>query len=98
MKAKIVKFFRPDEHYHCQAITENNIALAFGITGDERLELDEILEIDLPNLIANQRVTRVSDGKVIRIQMRSNDMHDLNLPMVHGTMRIPNEKRLKGGA
>jgi hypothetical protein len=96
MKATIVKHFSLDGRTHYHATTVNHIALTFGTVGDERLELGETLEIDLPNLISNQRVTRTSDGTVIAIQIGSNDMHDLNLPVAHGATRAPTQARLEG--
>lgn len=96
MRAQVSAFNRSLNNY--QAKTENNIALSFGIVGGEHLKLNEVLVVDLPSLVAMQRLIRVSDGKTIQIKMGAHDLHDLNLPMSHGTSRSPNAKRLAGGA
>jgi len=96
MRAVISAFNQSLNNY--QATTENNIALSFGILGGEHLKLNEVLEGDLPNLVAIQQVTRVSDGKAIQIKMGAHDLHDLNLPMRHGTSRSPSSERLAGEA
>ena len=96
MRAQIISFNRSINNY--QARTENNIALSFSILGGEHLKLNEVLEVDLPNLVAHQHVTRVSDGKAIRVKIGANDLHDLNLPAAHGTSRSPSKDRLAGAA
>ena len=96
MQARVIAFNRSLNSY--QAKTDNNISLSFGILGAEHLKLNDVLEVDLPNLVATQRVTRVSDGKTVQIKMGAHDLHDLNLPMRHGTSRSPSNERLAGGA
>lgn len=96
MRAQVNKFNRSLGNY--QARTENNIALSFSVLGGEHLKLSEVLEVDLPQIVATQQLVRVADGKVISIKMGENDLHDLNLPMAHGTSRSPSKERLAGGA
>lgn len=100
MRAKVVKIFVPPMAVlqHCQAVTDNNIALAFSVVSKDRLELDDILDVDLPNVVQTQSLIRASDGKRIQIGIGINDLHDLNLPMAHGTNRAPSKERMEGGA
>jgi len=95
MRAQVNKFNRSLNNY--QARTDNNIALSFSVVGGERLKLNDLLEVDLPQLTMSQQLTRVSDGKVIHIKIGVHDLHDLNLTMAHGTSRSPSKERLAGG-
>lgn len=96
MRAQIVSFNCAINHY--EATTDNNIALSFSVLGDEHLKLNEILEIDLPRVVATQQLTRISDGKIIQIKIGEHDLHDLKLPVAHGTSRKPTKERLEGEA
>jgi hypothetical protein len=77
-----------------QARTSNDIALAFSIEDGTRLQLNEVLEVDLLNLLSTQTVTSVNSGRVIKIRIRDIDLHDLRLPSGHGTSRVPTVERL----
>jgi hypothetical protein len=79
-----------------QATTENDIALSFSIRDGQHLKLSEIIEVDLPNLVALQSVVRVSDGRTVAIRIGAHDLHDLRLPSSHGTNRSPSASRLAG--
>jgi hypothetical protein len=96
MKAKIISFNRAINHY--EATTDNDIALSFSVLGDDHLKLNEILEIDLPRVVAIQQLIRISDGNIIQIKIGEHDLHDLKLPMAHGKSRIPSRERLEGEA
>lgn len=96
MRAQVSSFNRSLNNY--QARTDNNIALSFSVLGGEHLKLNELLEVDLPQLTTTQQLTRVSDGKVIQIKIGAHDLHDLNIPMAHGASRSPSKERLAGGA
>jgi len=96
MRAQIVSFNLSINNY--EATTDNAIALSFSVLGDEHLKLNEILEIDLPRVVATQQLIRISDGKNIQIKIGENDLHDLKLPMAHGTSRKPSKERLEGAA
>jgi hypothetical protein len=96
MRAQISSFNRSLNNY--QAKTENNIALSFSVLGGGHLRLNELLEVDLLQVIDTQQLTRISDGKVIQIKIGAHDLHDLNVPIAHGTSRSPSKERLAGGA
>lgn len=96
MKATIISFNRAINHY--EATTENDIALSFSVLEGEHLKLNEGLEVDLTQVVATQQLTRTADGKIIRIKIGEHDLHDLKLPMAHGTSRKPSRERLEGKA
>jgi len=81
-----------------QAETDNEIAIAFQCVDGEELVLGDALDVDLPNLVKRKSVVRVRDGKVVRIEMRDNDLHDMRLPVKHGGARIPTAARLNEGS
>jgi hypothetical protein len=95
MQAVLSAFNRSLNNY--QALTANNIALSFSVLDGEHLKLNEVLEVDLPQLVATQQLIRIADGKTIRIRIGAHDLHDLNLPMRHGSSRTPSSERLTGG-
>ncbi|WP_020167235.1 MULTISPECIES: hypothetical protein [Methylotenera] len=79
-----------------QALTDNNIGISFSVVDGEKLNLQEIIEIDLPNLVANQRIVRVRDQKNISVKLGANDLHDLNQhSSYHGDSRTPFKHRLE---
>jgi len=96
MRAVLSAFNRAINNY--QARTSNDIALSFSVLDGEHLKLNEALEVDLLQLVATQQLTRVADGMSIRIKIGTHDLHDLNLPMRHGSSRTPSIERLAGGA
>ena len=94
MRATVTLFNRATNNY--QARTENDIGVSFSIVDGQHLKLGELLEVDLPNLVAVQSVVRVADGKTIAVKLGAHDLHDLNLPSGHGTTRSPSPERLAG--
>ena len=92
MRAIITSFNRDLGNY--QARTDNNIAVSFRIRDGEHIDLNEYIEIDLPNVVALQSVVRVSDGRAIAVRLGANDIHDLELPTGHATNRSPSAERL----
>jgi hypothetical protein len=77
-----------------QAVTDNEIAVAFQITDGSKLELGDAIEVDLPNVVSTRTVVRSGNGTVVRIELREDDLHDLRLPMQHGGSRLPTPSRL----
>lgn len=94
MRAIITSFNRSIGN--CQARTDNDIAVAFSITDGTTFRLNEEVEIDLPNVVRLRSLTRLSDGKTVRIRLHEFDLHDLRLPSGHGTSRTPSPERLNG--
>ena len=77
------------------ARTENNILIVFTVEGNEKLSLDEELEVDLPSLLKSQQVTRLKDQRIVSIKLKPDDIHDLDLPPNHGSSGTPSMERLK---
>jgi hypothetical protein len=92
MRAVITSLNRETGNY--QARTDNEIALAFGVRDGQHFDLNEYIEVDLPNLIAVQSVIRVSSGHAVAVELHTNDIHDLRLRSGHGTNRFPSPERL----
>ena len=92
MKAVVSAFNRSLNNY--QARTENEIAVSFAIEDGSTVKLNEILEFDLLSLVETQTVRRASTGQLIRVRLRDIDIHDLRLPLGHGTSRFPSRERM----
>jgi hypothetical protein len=92
MKATVSSFNRELNNY--TARTDNDIALSFSIADGKHLALNEVIEVDLVEVIQSQQVARASNGEAIHIKIGSHDLHDLRLPMQHGSSRTPHRQRL----
>ena len=77
-------------------MTENNILLVFSVVGEATFKLNDVLEIDLPNILNRKAVTKLDIGEEIIIKIKENDIHDLNLPIQHGVSRVPSKERMSG--
>ena len=77
-----------------QAETDNDIAIAFDIRDGDILALGDAIDVDLPNVVARKTIVRLRDGKMLRIELRDDDMHDMRLPLRHGASRRPTAARL----
>lgn len=78
------------------AKTDNNILLVFRVGGGERLAIGEVIEVDLPNVLASQQIVRLNSDRTVRIVLGPNDIHDLDLPADHGASRMPSPERMRG--
>ena len=83
-------------HGNYSARTENRILVVFTVEGSETLSLGEVLEVELPSLLSSQQVKRLKDDRVLRICVKGNDIHDLDLPASHGSSRFPTPDRMRG--
>ena len=77
-----------------QARTDNEIAIAFSIADGTRLKLNDELDVNLSSLVRSQALVCKRTGQVVAVKLRDIDLHDLRLPLGHGTTRIPSESRL----
>jgi hypothetical protein len=77
----------------CSARTQNEILVAFKPPVEKGLSLADVLEIDLECLDAPQQVSNITTGKKFAVVLKSNDVHDLRLPMKHGGSRFPSAER-----
>jgi len=94
MRATITQFNKNYGNY--SAMTENNILLVFSVVGEATFKLNDVLEIDLPNILNRKAVTKLDIREEIIIKIKENDIHDLNLPMQHGVSRVPSKERMSG--
>jgi hypothetical protein len=81
---------------HYSAKTDNNILLIFRILEPITLALGEVIEVDLPNVLASQEIVRLSSDRTIHVVLGPNDIHDLDLPADHGASRMPSPERMRG--
>jgi len=92
MKATITQLNKNYGNY--SARTGNNILLVFSIIGEGKLKLNDILEIDLPNILTNKVIKNIGTEQVMKINIKENDIHDLEFPMQHGGSRVPSKERM----
>jgi hypothetical protein len=93
VKATVVKISAAGTY---SAQTENDIAVVFRIRDEGGgLVLGDVIDVDLPNVVARKTVVRLRDGKALRIELRDDDLHDLRLPVRHGGSRRPTAARLR---
>jgi hypothetical protein len=92
VKAVVSSFNRAINNY--QARTDNDIAISFAIEDETNLQLNEVLEVDLPSLLQTQSVQVARTGEIVRVRLKDIDIHDLRLPSGHGTSRIPSHERM----
>jgi hypothetical protein len=70
--------------------------LVFKVVGIETLAVGEVIEVDLPNVLASQQIARLNSDRTVRVVLGPNDIHDLDLPADHGASRMPSPKRMRG--
>lgn len=91
MEAEVVSITKERS---CRAQLANDILVVFQEVPGRELELgDRLRFIDL-RLDAEVRVIRLADSSEFTAYIAANDVHDLRLPMKHGTSRTPSEERL----
>jgi hypothetical protein len=80
----------------CEARSDNDLLFVFLIPAGEDIRLGHLLELDANVIDAPQLARNISTGKELPIVLKHNDVHDLRLPMAHGTSRFPSKERLGG--
>ncbi|MDP3495696.1 MAG: hypothetical protein Q8R82_21525 [Hyphomonadaceae bacterium] len=95
MKAQVVKLNLALPT--AQAVTDNQIAIAFRPPLDGSVSLSDELDFDLECLDADQDVLNLTSGNKVRLKIAAHDIHDLRLPMRHGMTRFPALARRRGG-
>lgn len=70
--------------------------MVFKVVGIETLAIGESIDVDLPNVLASQRIVRLKPNRTLRIQLDPADIHDLDLPAEHGASRMPSPERMRG--
>jgi hypothetical protein len=79
-----------------EARTSNDILVVFRCPAG-LVSLSDVLELDLNLLDTEQDVLNLTRGKMLRLKVETQNVHDLRLPAGHGTSRFPSLKR-RGGA
>jgi hypothetical protein len=80
----------------CEVVTANQIAVTFappeGLACklDDRIRFTGLLDKDSASVL----VENVTRNWSVRVAIKSNDVHDLRLPMRHGASRTPTRERL----
>jgi hypothetical protein len=72
----------------------NDILIVFAEPVDHRASLDDVMSFSNLALDADVSVTNVTLGVTFTIKLHAMDVHDLRLPMRHGTSRTPSALRL----
>jgi hypothetical protein len=72
----------------------NDILIVFAEPVDHRARLDDVMSFSNLALDAEVSVTNVTQGITFTINLPAMDVHDLRLPMRHGSARTPSPLRL----
>ena len=91
MKARITR--TSSQHDSVEAKTQNDILVVFSCPDKFKLN-DEVEFIDFV-LDGEVELINHTNGKSSLVVIKSNNVHDLRLPMSHGTSRTPSLERLK---
>jgi hypothetical protein len=59
------------------ARTENDLSVVFQMVDDAELETGDVLDIPLPQVLANGLIHRPNGGGSISVRLRRDDVHDL---------------------
>jgi hypothetical protein len=81
----------------CEVRTDNHIKLVFRLPEDVRLRPGDVLELGALRLDVPFEARKAETGERFSIVVRSNDAHDLQLPLRHRGSRTPSKARLAGG-
>jgi hypothetical protein len=92
MKAKVLKIGALG---NCETRTETNLLVVFSLPRLIALRLGDLLEFDDLGLDRDVSVRTISRDIRFIVHIAANDVHDLDLPIAHGTGRTPSEERLR---
>jgi hypothetical protein len=81
--------------YH-EARTANDILIVFSLPNPDTISVGDELEIDLEHVDTDQDVPNLTTGKGVKIRIATKDIHDLHIPMRHGSSRFPSPERRAG--
>lgn len=80
-----------------QAVTANQIAIAFRPPEDGSISLSDELEINLEHLDTEQAVLNLTISTSFCTAIEKQNVHDLIKSGGHGTSRFPSLERRRGG-
>lgn len=80
----------------CEARSNNDILFVFRppATG---LHLGDVIEFNHAVIEASQSVRNLTTNETFQIHLRGRDIHDLRLPVTHGSTRLPTPERFSAG-
>jgi hypothetical protein len=79
-----------------QAVSDNGIVVQFPEPLGMSFHLQEVLSVDLELVDVEQKVTNISTGAAFPLVIPRRDVHDVRLPMAHGSSRFPSLARRRG--
>ena len=91
MRATVVSVTRERS---CSARTDNQILFVFALPTGVAVHVSDELEIINPSLGGVLRIVNRTRDTTFDATIKSDDVHDLMLPIGHGTFRTPSMKRL----
>ncbi len=80
----------------CEARTENDILFVFPAPAGTRVQPADELELGSPVLVGALHVVNLTRGGAFDSTIEQGDIHDLRLPVRHGSTRTPTIERLNG--
>jgi hypothetical protein len=80
----------------CEARSDNDILFVFPMPPGADIRLGHLLELDPTKINSSQTIRNVTTGQEFSVVLKDNDVHDLRLPMAHGSSRFPSKDRLGG--
>jgi hypothetical protein len=92
MRVSVVKLNLCDPS--CDAVTENEIRVAFRPPTDGSISLSDQLDLNLACLDAEQDAANLTTGRTVRLRINSQDVWDLRLPPGRWPSRFPSPERL----
>jgi steroid delta-isomerase-like uncharacterized protein len=91
MQAKVV---RVGALGNCDARTSNNLLIALSPPAGTDLRVGDVLALEAFELDRDLTVTNITSNSRFAVHIAANNVHDLDLPMAHGSSRTPTDDRL----
>lgn len=80
---------------NCEARTENDLLVVFSLPRAAALRVGDVLEFAALGLDRDVSVRNVTQDSRFTVHIAANNVHDLDLPIAHGTNRTPSEERIR---
>jgi hypothetical protein len=80
---------------YCDAQTGNEILVVFPLPETPRMQPGDTLIIPNFRMDAEVTVLHQPTNESSRVLIRANDVHDLRLPIQHGSSRTPSPERIR---
>jgi len=84
-------------HRSCSVKLRNDILVVFAEPKGSSLQIGDELELQGNILGGACSIKNVSQANTFSVQIERRNLHDLRLPMDHGSSRTPSEERLSEG-